>query len=64
MKTWTRKVNLFEKDFVVIPINENLHWYLAIICHPSKMLIEDDDNEQLDPLSDNSDDVKCLLNLW
>ena len=51
VKTWTRKVNLFEKDFVVLPINENLHWYLAIICHPSKMLTdlveeETESNEQ------------------
>ena len=32
VKRWTRKVNIFEKDFVVIPINENYHWYLCIIC--------------------------------
>ena len=25
-KRWTRKVNIFEKDFVVVPINENYHW--------------------------------------
>lgn len=31
---WTRRVNLFEKDFVLIPINENSHWFLAIICFP------------------------------
>ncbi|XP_018569684.1 uncharacterized protein LOC108909755 isoform X2 [Anoplophora glabripennis] len=34
VKTWTKKVNLFEKDFVVVPINENAHWFLAIICFP------------------------------
>lgn len=57
VRTWTRKVNLFEKDFVVIPINENLHWFLAIICHPSKMLVEekDDNDDEKDPVSDNSD---------
>lgn len=38
VKSWTKKVNLFEKDFLIIPINENLHWYLAIICHPSRIL--------------------------
>lgn len=31
---WTRRVNLFDKDFVLIPINENSHWFLAIICFP------------------------------
>ena len=37
VKRWTRKVNIFEKDFVVIPINENYHWYLCIICYPGQV---------------------------
>ncbi|PAA76542.1 hypothetical protein BOX15_Mlig016695g2 [Macrostomum lignano] len=31
---WTRKVDLFTKDFILIPINENCHWFLAVICFP------------------------------
>ncbi len=27
-------MNIFEKDFLIIPINKNSHWYLAIICYP------------------------------
>ena len=34
VQRWTSKVNLFEKDFIFVPINQNLHWSLAIICHP------------------------------
>ncbi|KAJ8897828.1 hypothetical protein PR048_003181 [Dryococelus australis] len=34
VKSWTKNVNLFEKDFIVIPINKDLHWFLAIICFP------------------------------
>ncbi|XP_059612765.1 sentrin-specific protease 6-like [Phlebotomus argentipes] len=34
VKRWTKNVNLFEKDFVVIPINKRNHWFLAIICFP------------------------------
>jgi sentrin-specific protease 7 len=30
--SWTKNVNLFEKDNIIIPINENQHWFLAIIC--------------------------------
>jgi hypothetical protein len=30
---WTNKVNLFQYDFVVVPINESAHWFLAIICN-------------------------------
>merc|ERR1719431_2283331 len=41
VKRWTRKVNIFEKDFVVVPINENYHWYVCIICHPSMVGCQD-----------------------
>ncbi|GAB0091683.1 hypothetical protein DMENIID0001_065400 [Sergentomyia squamirostris] len=34
VKGWTKNVNLFEKDFIIIPINEQSHWFLAIICFP------------------------------
>lgn len=34
VKNWTRNVNIFEKDFLIIPINKNAHWYLAIVCYP------------------------------
>lgn len=34
VKTWTKNIDLFKKDFVVVPINENCHWFLAIICFP------------------------------
>ncbi|XP_063235233.1 sentrin-specific protease 6-like [Bacillus rossius redtenbacheri] len=34
VKSWTKNVNLFEKDFIVIPINKDLHWFLAIVCFP------------------------------
>ena len=34
VKPWTKEVNIFEKDFVVVPINENDHWFLCIICYP------------------------------
>ena len=32
---WTKNLSLFEKDFIIVPINEgNTHWTLAIICYP------------------------------
>ncbi|XP_021323225.2 sentrin-specific protease 6 isoform X3 [Danio rerio] len=37
VKTWTRNVNLFEKDFVFVPINQMSHWYLAVICFPGQI---------------------------
>ncbi|KAL7292178.1 hypothetical protein TKK_0014133 [Trichogramma kaykai] len=31
---WTKHVNIFEKDFIIIPINLNQHWFVAIVCFP------------------------------
>ncbi|CAN6542888.1 unnamed protein product [Malus baccata var. baccata] len=33
VRKWTRKVDLFEKDYIFIPINFNLHWSLIVISH-------------------------------
>ena len=37
VRKWTKKVNLFEKDFVVVPINEHAHWFVCVICYPGKL---------------------------
>lgn len=34
VEKWTKHVNLFEKDFIIVPINQHMHWFLAIICFP------------------------------
>jgi hypothetical protein len=31
---WAKGIDLFAHDFLVIPICENTHWSLAIICYP------------------------------
>ncbi|CAI0386032.1 unnamed protein product [Linum tenue] len=35
-RRWWKGVNLFEKAYVLIPIHEDLHWSLVIICFPEK----------------------------
>ncbi|CAJ0955642.1 unnamed protein product, partial [Mesorhabditis belari] len=35
---WTRKVQIFSKNFIVIPVVEDLHWYLAIVYNPIGMV--------------------------
>jgi sentrin-specific protease 7 len=37
VKKWTRKVKLFDKDYLFIPVNQSLHWSLIIICHPGNI---------------------------
>ncbi|XP_036988888.2 sentrin-specific protease 6 isoform X1 [Artibeus jamaicensis] len=34
VKTWTRHVDIFEKDFIFVPLNEAAHWFLAVVCFP------------------------------
>ncbi|KAG8774326.1 hypothetical protein FRC12_002049 [Ceratobasidium sp. 428] len=38
VKKWTSKFDLFKKKFIIVPINEHLHWYLAVICFPEHVL--------------------------
>ncbi|KAM8904337.1 sentrin-specific protease 7-like isoform 3-T4 [Spinachia spinachia] len=34
VKTWTRHVDIFTKDFLFVPVNQEAHWYLAVVCFP------------------------------
>ena len=34
VRRWTKGVDLFKKDFIFVPINEALHWSLAVIYRP------------------------------
>ncbi|TGJ86012.1 hypothetical protein E0Z10_g2743 [Xylaria hypoxylon] len=46
VKTWTSKVDLFSKDYIIVPINEYSHWYVAIICNAPKLLPSSNRHEQ------------------
>ncbi|XP_053201771.1 sentrin-specific protease 6-like [Panonychus citri] len=37
VKNWTKNVNIFHKDFIIMPINKSGHWFLVIICYPRKV---------------------------
>ncbi|KAL0833589.1 hypothetical protein Bca101_085478 [Brassica carinata] len=38
VQKWTKNVELFEKDYIFIPINFSFHWSLIIICHPGELV--------------------------
>ena len=40
VKKWTKKVNIFEEDFIVIPINERDHWFVVIICFAKSPFVD------------------------
>ena len=37
VKSWTAKVDIFSYDYIVVPVNEHFHWWVAIICNPGKL---------------------------
>ncbi len=53
VEKWTSKVDIFNYKFLVVPINEDIHWYVAVICNPARMAKScdadtcDDDNHTL-----------------
>ncbi|NXG53521.1 SENP7 protease, partial [Psilopogon haemacephalus] len=34
VRTWTRHISIFNKDYIFVPVNEESHWYIAVICFP------------------------------
>lgn len=47
VQKWTRTVDIFSHDYVVVPINEAAHWYVAIICNLPNL--QNDSNEEPGP---------------
>ena len=33
LKQWTKDIDIFSKDYIIIPIVKDFHWYLVILCH-------------------------------
>lgn len=57
VKNWTSKVDLLSYDYVIVPVNEHFHWWLAIICNPGKL--DPDAREQpADDVEDSSQTPK------
>lgn len=36
---WTKNVNLFDLDFIIIPINLTYHWSVCILTNPGQLLV-------------------------
>jgi hypothetical protein len=59
VEKWTRAVDLFSYDYVVVPINENAHWYVAIICNlPSLALGSADSAEPVQTPTNSKESPK------
>lgn len=45
---WTKKVNLWDKDFVFVPINADNHWSLITVVRPGRCISSDPINDDVD----------------
>nr|GEU63609.1 probable ubiquitin-like-specific protease 2B isoform X1 [Tanacetum cinerariifolium] len=57
VRKWTKKLNIFQMDYIFIPVNFRLHWSLIVICHPGEVVNFADDE------SESSLKVPCILHL-
>ncbi|KAM9327874.1 sentrin-specific protease 7-like isoform 3-T3 [Pholidichthys leucotaenia] len=51
VKTWTRHVDIFSKDFLFVPVNQEAHWFLVMVCFPG---LEDVRHQSFQTLSGGS----------
>lgn len=74
VRKWTQNVDIFDKDFLFIPINRDLHWSLIVIVKPNLLKSDDDNNasasvnieeEAFLENDDNGDDepIPCILHM-
>lgn len=34
VRRWTKSIDVFKKDYLLVPINKHMHWSLAVVCFP------------------------------
>lgn len=54
VQRWTSKIDLLSYDYIVVPVNEHTHWYVAIICNAPKLL---DQNPEAQETSQSQQDA-------
>jgi len=47
VKRWTSKFDLFSKKYIFVPINENAHWYLALIYNLPGLIKEQEEKNKV-----------------
>lgn len=55
----SQSVDIFSKEFLLVPIHEGLHWSLAIVCFPSH---QRDANPKQIPCILHFDSLSCTIN--
>ncbi|KAI0310396.1 hypothetical protein OF83DRAFT_1070600, partial [Amylostereum chailletii] len=71
-KRWTKKIDLFEKRYIFVPIHDPVksHWYLAVIHRPARIIQEGQTTdkkpsvEQTGPTPLANDDVTGVISSY
>lgn len=58
---WDKGVEIFKKDFLVIPVCQHLHWSLVIVCFPKNVESTDTDDEIIIDCQRHKFDASCIL---
>jgi hypothetical protein len=48
VQKWTSKMDIFDYDYLVVPINEAAHWYVEIICNLPRLVAKSKDQDPID----------------
>jgi sentrin-specific protease 7 len=40
VKKWTKNVDVFDQDYLFVPIHDHAHWSVAIVCQPGELMPE------------------------
>ncbi|XP_037552591.1 sentrin-specific protease 7b [Nematolebias whitei] len=60
VKTWTRHVDIFTKDFLFVPVNQEAHWFLVVVCFAG---LEEVRTEEFQPRAGGSERATGKLEL-
>ena len=63
VQKWTRGNNIFEHDFIIVPINENAHWYVAIVCNLPQLLSGSEEAEEVEVVENPQPPISASENL-
>lgn len=53
LNKWMNSVDLFDKNFLIIPVCQEEHWFVIIVCYPSEVRDYDEGSASPDQSSDS-----------
>ena len=59
--TWTKAVDIFEKDMIILPVNHTSHWSVLFLLRPKMLLHELSDESQASGAISENPESPCIL---